>query len=110
MSEDCKNLFKQHNPEKCCITPIPELNEEDDIFCVNKCKEAKDSCCNHDCRINISGIYADEKIQPEKILKIFKAWFNESTTEEKEMFTPVIEKSLEKCIKLGIILISDCKS
>lgn len=102
MTEECINLFKKHNPMDCCPSlPAPQANETESKNCEAKCKGNQGECCFSDCVIEAAGIYVDGKYNADRLQEVFELFFNDSMSDEREKFTPVIKLSLEKCGNLS---------
>lgn len=102
MTEECDNLFKRHNPMDCCPSlPAPHLNTTEYRNCQAKCKENQGECCLSDCAFEAAGIYVDGKYNVERLQECFELFFNDSMSDAREKFAPIIKLSLEKCGNLS---------
>lgn len=102
MTEECVKLFKKHDPWVCCPSqPEGLINATEYYKCEDICKDNQDKCCLSDCIFEVSGVYVDGKYNVEKIQEAFEITFNDSMSDEKEKFTPIIKLSLEKCGNLS---------
>lgn len=100
LTDECVSLFDQHKPEECCLLTYFKTDKRQHSACTTKCKD--DDKCAYDCILESMGVYIDGKIIDSKIIEAFEKSLNESMSEEKEMFKPVFEASLEKCKILSI--------
>lgn len=98
-------IFKQHDPESCCVLPSARIVKSYKLACENKCKDINDSCCFFDCLYETTGMYVDGRFHAKKAQEAYENGFNESMSDESEMFKPVLSKSLEKCENLSKLFI-----
>lgn len=85
--------------------PSAKIMKADKFACENKCKEIKDNCCFIDCIYETTGMYVDGKFHARKAREAYENGFSELMKDEKKMFKPVLNKSLEKCENLSKISI-----
>lgn len=96
VSDKCIASYNDHSPRVCGAFPEPFNNTD----CANKCKDTTGSCCYNTCAFEFAEYYKNGSFKPENIHKYFNL-SSSNSTDFVEKWTPVVEKSVEACQKLG---------
>jgi hypothetical protein len=97
----CSELVQKFKPRDCCDYPSvflpPSIGKECSTRCLN---ETATSSCFLECVEEKTHLMVDGKIILDSLLAIFEA---ENPQQSRDIWTPVFEKSIEICEKIGKI-------
>lgn len=101
-SPECKELFIQRNPLKCCKLVIPIASREVQNKCFEKCADKEFArCCFVSCELEQMEIYVNDKFFSEKILENIR--FDKHDDSGIEAWKPVVKEALEECLKISSV-------
>jgi hypothetical protein len=87
----------------CCKTLYAGITTKQGNYCDEQCKNNLAICCISSCVFNVTGVYIDGQFHTKTLLKMYDSGPNQP----KELWMPIIEKSIEKCEKLSNFLVEN---
>lgn len=96
ISPECEEVYSTYiHPSNCCNYPLIVPHEYEVVMdCDSDC-EYGDKCCRQDCLYNKLGIFDEEKLNKENLLKLLMATIKDEKA--KDEWKGEIEKNIETC-------------